>query len=150
MWWIVLLIIIGFTIIFPAFRKILLVLSGFVLVIAAVYYLYSQREQSLSKQRIKPHEIEINNLVIENSQLIGRIRNKSERYVLGTVKLKLTFKDCIKSNCEIIGEDFHWIFTNVPPGQARDFGDYISLSRMKPRGVLEWEYSITEIKGSKE
>lgn len=55
----------------------------------------------------------------------------------------------LDSSCVIIGEIGHGLTLSVPPGQARDFEDFIGLQgqSIKPKGKFEWSYSAVEIRG---
>jgi hypothetical protein len=53
------------------------------------------------------------------------------------------------TQCVTIGEVVQKLPLTVPPGQARDFDNFVAVqgSVIKPRGQLKWSYSVRDIKG---
>jgi hypothetical protein len=53
------------------------------------------------------------------------------------------------TQCVTIGEVVQKLPLTVPPGQARDFDNFVAVqgSVIKPRGHLKWSYSVRDIKG---
>lgn len=53
------------------------------------------------------------------------------------------------TGCVTIGEVVKKLFLSVPPGQARDFDNFVAVQGnvIKPKGQLKWSYSVQEIKG---
>lgn len=51
--------------------------------------------------------------------------------------------------CVTIGEVVKKLSLSVPPGQARDFDNFVAVqgSVIKPRGDLKWSFSVQAIKG---
>lgn len=155
-WWIVVIlivIVIAFKI--PKYGKELLVGIGILVAIGVVWYLKNEQEEVASKRRIVPAGIQFDNLRLapsysaESFLLLSRIKNKTQRFSLRDLRLKITMHDCIKpGDCEIVGESTACSFATVPPGQSRDIDESVYFSNLaKPKGKYEWGYSILEIKG---
>lgn len=53
------------------------------------------------------------------------------------------------AQCVTIGEVVKKLSLSVPPGQARDFDNFVAVQggTIKPIGQLKWSYSVQEIKG---
>lgn len=53
------------------------------------------------------------------------------------------------AGCVTIGEVVKKLSLSVPPGQARDFDNFVAVQggTIKPIGQLKWSYSVQEIKG---
>jgi hypothetical protein len=68
---------------------------------------------------------------------------------LTQLRLMLTMRDCTgPADCEVVGESEEFIFTKVPPGQARDLDESVHFSKLgQPRGKRQWDYRILEILG---
>lgn len=86
-------------------------------------------------------------------KLSGRIKNNSQEFTLKQVNLLITMRDCIgtpdSQDCVTIGESHENMDLNIPPGQARDFEKslYFPGGNLKLLGKLEWNYSVSGIKG---
>jgi hypothetical protein len=50
-------------------------------------------------------------------------------------------------NCVTIEEKNESVYLTIPPGQARDFQESIYLGTLKPKGRLEWNYSVLQTRG---
>ena len=115
-------IIIILTIKYQGFRYALLAVIALVAILVFWYYEYERREEIASKQRISVEQIDLIDLRLGGTtELFGRIRNKSPVYTLTRVALELTMHDCVKEDCEIVGQTTENIYVTIPPGQARDF-----------------------------
>lgn len=153
--WLFLLGVLVCAILFPKFRKVLIVLALLFAGLIA-YFLISQNiEESASKRRIIPGEVELLDLRLvsrsgNNYDLQGRVRNRSPKYSLSGFTLRVTLEDCVDANtCDVVYQEDHSPLVGlVPPGQARDFeisgiGDYDT--RLK--GSFKWHYALTEVRG---
>jgi hypothetical protein len=155
MHWLFLLGVLVCAIIFPKFRKVLLVLALLFAGLIAYFLISHKIEESASKSRIAPNEVELVDVRLGHDYssvytLQGRVRNKSSRYSLSDFKLRVTLEDCIGgSPCDVVDqEDRSPLLGTVPPGQARDFQIYaIGSSDMRVKGSLKWYYSLTEVRG---
>jgi hypothetical protein len=155
MQWLFLLGVLVCAIIFPKFRKVLIVLAlAFAALIA--YFLISGRiEESASKTRIAPGEVELVDVRLVSSSgsvynLQGRVRNRSSRYTLSDFTLRVTLEDCInESTCDVVyHEGRSPLIGLVPPGQARDFEIFgIGSYDTRLKGSLKWYYSLGEVRG---
>lgn len=160
--WIVVVLVIIAAFALPRFGKALAGLFGVLLVLAIVgaiiLFVMDRRqkaERELAKTRIKTAEVDLVDLGLRNGYgagsytLVGRVRNRSGRYTLNEMRLKLTMKDCGDTNsCEVVGQTEEAIYVNVPPGQARDLNEFVSFTGLgSPRGKHQWDYEIVEIVG---
>lgn len=161
-WLILLAVVVTSAFAFPRFGKALLALVGVLLVLLVVagvlLYLYERRqeaERAAAKTRIARSEIEFVDLALRPSygrgwyRLVGRVRNRSPRYTLRELRLKLVMRDCRRvGDCEIVGETDEAVYLSVPPGQAREIDEDVHFYDLgPPRGKYQWEYSVTEIVG---
>lgn len=150
----VIIVIAGFA--FPRFGKALLICVGVLVSLALIWYFIHQQEGEASKKRITANEVDLIDLRLspqtyshESFELVGRIRNKSARYTLTDLRLRITVKDCLAANqCETIGESSAWLFISVPSGQSRGIKKSVYFSNLgEPRGLFEWGYMIEQISG---
>jgi len=126
-------------------------------VVGGFFYLQNEREESRSLSRIKNSELVFENVTLKSDyggyKIAGRIKNNSPKYTLKQVTFIVTMQDCSgespSQNCITIGENNETAYLTVPPGQARDFDEsvYFSGGSLNPKGHLEWNYSISQIKG---
>jgi hypothetical protein len=108
-----------------------------------------------ARPRIRMGEVELVDLrllpgsLLGSSRLVGRVRNRSPRYTLTQLRLMLTMRDCTgPADGEVVGESEEFIFTKVPPGQARDLDESVHFSKLgQPRGKRQWDDRILEILG---
>ena len=125
---------------------------------AAVWHVMDKAnriEREAARARIQRSEVSCDDLELQPGygsaayRLLGRIRNKSQRYTLTELKLKLTMRDCnAQGDCETVGETEESIYVTIPPGQARDLDEYVYFSHLgQLRGRLQWDYQILEIQG---
>ena len=139
------------------FRKVAAISFGVSLVAAVLLYVWIEKQSrenarkvELAKTYIKHSEIEIvepklSTLDGRPSQILGRIRNNS-KYPLGSIELKLILRDCISpEECETVGESEEAIYVVVPPGQSRDFEEYVSGPELNLRGELTWHYVLKSV-----
>jgi hypothetical protein len=151
--WLFLLGVLVCAIVFPKFRKVLIVLAALLAGLIAYVVISSNVEESESKNRIPPREVELLDLRLFRSgstyDLQGRVRNRSSKYTLSGFTLQVTLEDCVDENtCDVVYQKGESAFTDaVPPGQARDFqitgiGDY----EMRLKGSLKWHYALTEVR----
>ncbi len=157
MLWIILIVIIiiaAFAV--PRFGKALLIAVGIALLAVAALYIRNNQEEEAAKKRITASEIDLIDLHLlphsysnESFEISCRIRNKSSRYTLTDMRLRVTLKDCIDAKkCETVGDSTAWVFATVPPGQSRELRDSMYFSNLgRPSGKFEWDYSIEQISG---
>jgi hypothetical protein len=70
---------------------------------------------------------------------------------LSELDLKITLSDCsAPESCVVIGEASENIYTNVPPGQARDFYETLYFDGQVPeaQGQLIWGYEVKQTKAT--
>ena len=119
-----------------------------------VWWTLSKSEQSASRKRIALSELELIDFGLGKSiisflshEIGGRIRNKSPRYTLERLALKITINDCVqdlhseKERCDIVAQSDEVISVNIPPGQARDFKQGVGLPYV--RGKMTWYYTVS-------
>ena len=162
----------------PRFGKFLLrlmvVLIALAVVGAIVLFVMNQRKQAerrAARERIGQSEIELVDLTLQPSygigsyKLLGRVRNRSARYTLIELRLRLTMSDCEATKydfsmidapgrpvdpsvCEVVSQTEDTARMQVPPGQARDLDEFVSFSDLhNARGKHQWKYEIVEILG---
>ena len=112
----------------------------------------SAREQDTARHRMTANEIELSDmqLQIQGGHLQGRLHNKSSRFVVSEVGLHVTVEDCDASGCEKVGQEDVRISKSTPPGQARDFSEYVffSSSPNARRGKLQWHYEVAYVEAN--
>ena len=153
MGWLIAIVVIIAAIAYPAVRKVLLAVVAVAGVGLLLVYLNTQRERAESKSRVKANEVELSDLRLDRPQygssyqLTGRVRNRSERFEIGSLRLRVVLQDCLGANdCSIVGDTIAWVFVSVPPGQTRAIDDSVHFSDVPPfRGNFAWRYELAEI-----
>ena len=81
--------------------------------------------------------------------LIGRIKNRSAQATLTEVKLRMIMEDVLASGASTTVASTNIVMRQtVPPGESRDFEEKVEFGALpKPKGRLEWNYSVVEVKG---
>ena len=152
--WVIAIVILILLVVSAGFRQFAFVLILICVIGGFAYYQYEQEEEKRSKTRIPISEIKIEGLTLKPSysgyDLTGRIKNNSSQYALNGIQMNLIFRDCEienENNCIIVAEENEYIYTNIPPQQARDFSESIYLySDMKIKGKMVWSYDIAYTK----
>ena len=144
-------------VVFPGFRKFAGGLFALTAVVGGFFYLQHEREESRSLSRIKSSELTFENVALtpdySGYKLAGRVKNSSAKFTLKQVTFMVTMQDCTgesrSQDCITIGESNETVYVTVPPGQARDFDEsvYFSGGVLKPKGHLQWNYSVSQTKG---
>jgi hypothetical protein len=141
---------------FPAFRKFV----GFAIVAggltAGAVYFHNEQEEAESLTRIGVSEIEIDKplLVRDNKYFVGRLRNLSQRYSISSVTVRIWIRDCPSEEakpdtCDVVADTTSYIYQLVPPGQTRDFSEYVVLPEdFAIRGYMQWGYSVQAIRAN--
>ncbi len=138
------------------FRKLALGLIAMGAAVAAVIFVYSEREDSRSLSRIPIAEVVFENAVVKldksSYKISGRIKNNST-FTLTQLDFIVTLQDCAGAstspNCVTIEESNQSLYITIPPSQARDFDEFINSSggALNPKGRLRWQFSISQTKG---
>ena len=119
---------------------------------------YEEREDTLSKQRIPVAELTFDDVGLRSSfvsyyDLVGRITNNSKLYTLNEVQLNLTFRDCPgddERQCVLIARTTAYIYTSIPPNEARGFTAGIHLyPDLRVKGHLVWQYQVVYTKADR-
>lgn len=155
--WVIGLIVLILLIVSAWFRKVavsVIIVTG---VVGSLIYVLNEREEERALSRISLAELDFENVALKPSysgyKLSGRIKNNSQEFTLKQVNLLITMRDCIgtpdSQDCVTIGESHENMDLNIPPGQARDFEKslYFPGGNLKLLGKLEWNYSVSGIKG---
>jgi hypothetical protein len=160
--WVLLLLGVVFAMAVPGLRKVILGLIGTIValaVVAALILVVLDRQQKAERDRgktlITQEQVEFVDLTLQpgyggsSYTLAGRVRNRSGRYTVSELRLKVTMRDCDAANkCEVVGETEDAVYVTVPPGQARDLNEYIYFNGLgAARGKHQWDYEIVEIVG---
>lgn len=67
-------------------------------------------------------------------RITGRIRNSSH-YRVASTEVRLIFQDCsAEGGCETVGDQKVDIYAAIPPGQSRNFEQYIFGPRVSAKG----------------
>ena len=155
-WFLAILIVVLLAILSVAFRKFLAVagiIAGILVCVALVaFWVYSEQqkqEDKLARTRISPQDVELIDLGLRGNEVTGKLKNKSAKYSVREIELRITIEDCVGDNCEVVAQSNELIWLDVPPGQVRFFEEYVSLpKRGKPTGEIRWNYGILSIKAN--
>ena len=155
--WIAGIVVLILLIVFPGFRAFAGGLIALAALVGGFFYLKNEQEEGRSLSRIKNSELVFENVTLKPDysgyKIEGRIKNNSPKYILKQVKFIVTMQDCSgeasSKYCVTIGESNESVYVTIPSRQARDFSDsmYFSSGRLNPKGNLEWNYSVSQIKG---
>jgi hypothetical protein len=140
--------------VFPTFRKFIIVAAIILACVIFGYIANQKSEEAASKTLVRGDQLDFQDLRLGPEsygsayKLTGRIKNTSE-YSVFEVKAKVQIQDCDeKSHCEVVGEEEQNIAPLVPPGQVRDIDESIYFGgSVHIKGRLQWNYSISEIRG---
>ncbi len=140
----------------PGFRGLVLILI--VVVGFGIWWLLDNRleQERTARQLIMPSDIQLADLEMgkrlsgSTYELSGKIKNLSKLYSLRSLRFDIKAYDCPSSamldECDIIGQELETVYVLVPPGQVRDFSEWVSFSNMPPPRNFKWSYAITELK----
>lgn len=154
--WVFAIVILLLIVFVPALRAITVGLVVSVVVLGLIWYWFSRGQEQVARNKIRLNEVEFTDLRLDSVRhtLIGRIKNKSERYTLTGVGIKISMQDCQpqgtdgRTKCEMVGEAAELFYLDVPPKQVRDIHEYVSLpDNMRVLGSPSWNYSVQYIEG---
>lgn len=153
MGWLLAAVVLVLLVISKGFRKVFLILAAIAVVlgiiITAVIWVnrsYENQSRIASRKLIPLNQIELIDLKLGGHQLSGRVRNNSKKYTLTRIYLDIAIHDVTTrpdgtSQDDVIGEAKNTeIFVSVPPGQVRDFDDYISAGSTEVKGKMHWTF----------
>lgn len=154
MQWLFLLGVLVCALLFPKFRKVLLIVALLSAGVIAYFRISSYSKESASKSRINLSEVELIDVRLVSDDpnyytIRGRVRNVSEHYTMSDFKLRVTLEDCIgEGPCNVVYQEAKSpLIEPVPPGQARNFEiSSIGSYHMRLKGSLKWHYELTEVR----
>jgi len=121
--------------------------------------LWDRHERAESRERVAPNEIRLENALLSPSspgywRVTGRAFNISKAFAVTSIGIKVSISDCQdkpNTNCAIVAESDEHISATIPPGQARDFDELVSLNGIAPESMetMTWSYAVTYIEASK-
>jgi predicted membrane-bound spermidine synthase len=148
-----------FAIVYPGFRKFLLILFAAVVALGVGLYLYfenesrqSQKRELIARSLIQNSEVEFQKLVMTNDygswRIKGLVKNNS-RYTIEKIGLTVAVSNCDGDgrNCLVVGTDngVHGYSLDIPPGQARALDAFVTLRNLPPLAKWNWTYQISYI-----
>jgi len=156
--WLALVIIVIAAFALPRLGIALMSVVGILLAISVVgilVLLASQKhKETVSRELISIPEVELTDLRLapnysSSYKLVGRVKNRSQQYTLGSFQMKITARDCITDDkCETVGETTAHAYVSVPPGQSRGLDEHVSFSSLPTfKGRFSWNYTVTEVRG---
>jgi hypothetical protein len=124
-------------------------------------------ESEAAKQRIPITRIDLRDMRMGTGgpsvTLTGRVRNNDSVHTLTGLELRLQVFDCspnvagpaastrqssAEPICDTVGDAMQAISINVPPGQARDFDQYVRFRDLRaPNMKRTWTYELLSISG---
>ena len=121
--------------------------------------LLERHERAESRERVALNEIRLENALLNPSspgywRITGRAFNLSKAFAVTSIGIKVSISDCQdkpNTNCAIVAESDERISATIPPGQARDFDELVSLNGISPESMetMTWSYDVTYIEASK-
>jgi len=156
--WLAAIVVLVLLVVSAGFRKFAGVALALCVLVGLYFYFQNEQEKSESVSRIAASELGLDGLTLipeyGSYKLKGRVTNRSPKYALSSLTLKISMEDCTgegdKRSCVTIAENAEFIFLSIPPQQARDLNEsvYFPGGAPAPKGALSWHYNITEIKAS--
>ena len=136
-------------------RKLFLLAAGIALIAALAACSKDKGAAAPAGSVIKPADVTFPGIQMRPSgdktsfTLIGRVRNRSAQATLTEVTLKMTMEDVLASGASTtVAGTTVTIRQEVPPAQSREFEEKVEFGDLpKPRGRLEWNYSVAGVKG---
>ena len=158
----------------PVFGEVMIALSLLMIVTALFFYFQQDEREENRKHLIPLEQIELSDFSHSlaygnNYKLTAQLKNKSQRYRLQSINLKILFYQCPASfksttdkqfeNCRLVIEKEHSIKTRLAPQQSSHIESYILLdddvlseadgslmgadgSLLKADGSLQWQIQI--------
>jgi hypothetical protein len=130
--------------------KVALSLFLLCVVLVAGYWIYHNSEEEASWNRIRPSDVQFDDLRLgigNSGKLTGTVRNLSHQYTISSVELEIIVRDCVGSNCDVVGQTTEKLWdVSVPPGQVRAVDHHVYFSDLPPlRGTYQWNYQIKRV-----
>ncbi len=143
---------------YPAYR----VLAGAVVLLflglIAAYFLTTGSETDRATSRIPADALVLEDVKLgpigTAQRLTGRVTNRSDRYTLLALDLRVTLDDCPEPDsapeeCETIAESDGTALVDVPPGQSRAFQAALRFADVpEPHGTIVWREAVTGTRAS--
>ena len=138
------------------YRKVALGLAAVALAGGGLLYMHNREEEHLALTRIPKSELVLEDVTLKpyvgSYRIAGRVGNHSAKFSVKQIDFVVTVQDCPREaaaqQCVTIGESNEILNLDIPPGEARDFEESVrfSGSKLKLKGRLEWNYSISQIR----
>ncbi|AKS14758.1 hypothetical protein ABQF08_16775 [Xanthomonas campestris pv. campestris] len=156
--WLFAIVVLILLIVSASFRK----FSGVLLLLAAVggggYYLYDQHQERLANSRITAAQVRVTNTKILSEygsyRFRGRVTNTSPQHTLSQVDFEIAVSECPQppaaSPCVVVAETRETLYIKVPPGQARDFNEYLYFAgdSLAPAPDHRWRFDVVAVRAS--
>ena len=136
-----------------AFGLVAIALAG-----GGLLYMHNKDEEHRALTRIPKAKLVLEDVTLKpyvgGYKMAGRIRNNSAQFSVREIDFVVTVQDCPRAaaaqQCVTIGESSQILNLDIPPGEARDFEESVrfSGSKLKLKGRLEWNYSISRIRAN--
>lgn len=141
----------------PRLRRLAIILFAVVFIKHAYGILSGMYSQVNARKLITPSEVVLSDLKEERDmnfrKLNGRITNRSQKYCINYVPLKIYYKDCpvegAANNCMVIGEESSAIMKYVLPGETVEFSAFLETVPPVPKNFLMVERVIDYVEASK-
>lgn len=110
---------------------------------------------NIAKTELAFRDVAIQPSLQDGYVFAGRIENRSKRYSLRSVAIRLVFYDCADrsdtSTCGVIGERHETIYVTIAPGQEETFKEpiYVFGDLLKVKGEFVWRYEVLSIKAGR-
>ncbi|MEW5975929.1 MAG: hypothetical protein AB1898_09010 [Acidobacteriota bacterium] len=154
--WVFAVVILSLMIFIPSLRGVALGLVVSVVVLGLIWYWFSKGQEQTTRNKIDLTELEFTDLRLDSAKhtLKGRIKNKSKRYTLTGLGIKIILQDCGpqrangKTECETVGQTEERIHLDIPPQELRDIAESVSLpADSSISGSPSWSYLVQYIEG---
>ena len=130
-------------------------LASIGVLLAALYFLNPEDSQDanfpIAKESVVLSDMKITASYAGSWTYSGRISNLSEVSITD-MRVKIQLYDCpdgateVSDECVKIGEEVDFVAINVPPRQARDIEDTISLRNAVPKATALWEFELVGLR----
>jgi len=130
-------------------------LAAIGVLLGTLYFLNPQESEDsnfpVPRELIELSDTEITASYGDGWSYTGRISNTSEVSITD-IRIRIQLHDCpegtseVSDQCVKIGEDVDFVAVNVPPRQARDIKDTISLRNAVPNDSAVWVFELVSVR----